>query len=331
MPWVNDKLTVWRPAQWKPINFTMQLSRASYDNILRPHNTQDVIDADVAFCEGVNPTSIRIDMGFDAFAENNTAAIAKLDKAIATIKAHKRKLIIADAAREYYRHHKPPWDQFAQEWEERIRTLAQRYQPDYYIVIKEPGWYNPMIRNLLLNPTMWKTTTWVNLLDSLNKAVKRVSPNTKTGIAMPGSNLVQNYLLPNEAMMVQALTLPSNDIIAFDLYGQHDYACVEDFLNRYGNGGKEVWLAELWSGGNNVCFDASRTELDRRWVVAAYDFALHENASAMSMFFTDAMCDYDIHKTTDPSTLVSLYQTHRLPSYTAYQALIAGQLPTFDQ
>lgn len=328
MAWVNEKLAAWNPSQWKPMNFTMQLGRASYGNLLRPCNTLEVLNANLAFCEGANPTSIRIDMGFDAFATNNTQAISNLDAIVSLIKAHNRKLIIADAAREYYWNHKQPWSQFAQEWIDRVGTLAQRYQPDYYIVIKEPGWYARMILDLQ-NPAVTTAATWVNLLDTLNKTVKNVSPNTKTGISIDAGALAPTASFSDQQiqLMIDAPRLTSTDLIGFDLYVKNSYAVVQQFLEQNGSGGKEIWFAEMWSGTAAVAFDPARAAVDQRWIQAAYDFAVLEKASEMSMFFSDAMCDYSINTISDPQTLVSYYQTHREPSYSTYAAIIQGQIP----
>ncbi|HZW58485.1 MAG TPA: hypothetical protein VFF30_19510 [Nitrososphaerales archaeon] len=61
-------------------------------------------------------------------------------------------MIIADASSETYRNNPLPWAQFKEAWAERVQAIESLYHPDYYLIIKEPGWYIAMVSDARTNP-----------------------------------------------------------------------------------------------------------------------------------------------------------------------------------
>jgi uncharacterized protein (DUF927 family) len=86
---------------------------------------------------------IRIDIGYDAWLNNNATAQHELQNITSQIQSAGKGLIIADESAEYYRSHPLHRTQFRAAWESRVKTLATVFHPAFYIVIKEPGWYVP--------------------------------------------------------------------------------------------------------------------------------------------------------------------------------------------
>src|SRR5271155_5055095 len=177
--WLQQQLVALKPAAWKPLNFCAQHTRGSYDNPEEAQNPPAVLQAELAFLQSMGVQSVRVDIGYDAYAESDTAVISAIDGLVASIKGS-QKLVIADASREYYRKNPEPWAQFQTDWIARVTDLAGRYQPYAYLVIKEPGWYAAMISDAKTNPLVQEPSSWVSLLSELNAAVKSVSPGTLT-------------------------------------------------------------------------------------------------------------------------------------------------------
>ena len=325
--YLQQQLVAWAPPAWEPLDFCLQLTRASYDNPSQPYNTPAVLAAELDFLLSLNPTSIRVDIGYDAFAQDETAIIDALDTVVTDIKSAGVKLVIADGSREYYRTHPQTWAAFQTEWVARVADLAARYQPYAYLVIKEPGWYAPMISDAKTNPLIQQPSSWVSLLGELNGAVKSASPSTLCGISTTGSSV--NPSKANASLYSQimqgAAAMSTNDILGFDIYGSGDFAGAQDWLTANSSGGKQVWVAETWSSASGGAQNPPTIDAD--WVGVAYDFCLRFGASLMNPFFTDAMCSYSLSGQTNPATIVSDYQRLTMPSYAAYRQLIGGSLP----
>jgi len=270
--------------------------------------------------------SVRVDIGYDAYAESDTAVISAIDGLVASIKGS-QKLVIADASREYYRKNPEPWAQFQTDWIARVTDLAGRYQPYAYLVIKEPGWYAAMISDAKTNPLVQEPSSWVSLLSELNAAVKSVSPGTLTGISTTGTSVgsgAQAALYTQ--IMAGAAAMDSNDILGFDIYGEGDFNGAAGWLGSNSTGGKQVWVAETWSNTTGAAA-TGQEQTDAEWVEVAYDFCAMTGASLMNPFFTDSMCSYNISGQTTPATIIQDYETLILESYAVYRELIGGQIP----
>lgn len=327
--YLAKQLVAWQPSAWAPLDFCIQDTRASYDNPHQAQNTLPVLQAELDFLLSLDPTSVRVDVGYDAFAENETTTMANVTAVIDAIKSAGKQLVIADAAREAYRKSPVPWTQFQSDWVARVSDLAGRFQPDAYVVIKEPGWYVPMISDIRTNLDAQSPSNWVSLLGGLASAVKSASPSTLAGISLTGLSVdpagSRDYAFFS-SIAQGAEGLANVDILGFDCYGPNDFAGAQSFLASSPTA-KRAWLTETWSSTSPSAGGGVQETIDEEWVQVAYDFCLLEGLSMMNPFFSDELCSYSLAGETDPATIVSTYQTSTLPSYGTYQALIQGRIP----
>ena len=152
-----------------PVGYGVTMTEASYDNI-NQHSFAS-LTADLAMLASTHAQALRIDIGYDAWLNGNLTDQKEISSLIAAARQDGMKIIIADASAEYYRSHPLPWNQFEAAWVQRVTTLASLYHPDYYIVIKEPGWYPPMISGFYFDPG-YSSGPWLSLLSQLVTAVR---------------------------------------------------------------------------------------------------------------------------------------------------------------
>ena len=323
--WVNQKLVEWKPQSTPPILSGGLMERASYDNILLSYNTPDVQSANLAMLVATNASSVRIDIGYDAWLQNNAAAQSELASIVSQIRADGKTFVLADAAAESYRHGgQIPWTQFKQAWIDRVTVLATTFHPDYYIVVKEPGWYAPMISDVTTNPAVQSPSEWLNLTASLAAVVHASSPNTVVGVAIAADSLGNS-----PSLYVPYLTglsgLSGVSFMGFDLYTTTGYDLTLNFLNQHGSGGKSVWIAECWSGDGSQIYDSSRSTLDANWMWAAFYFGYYIHAQMVMPFYTDLFSSYTLtgSSPTSSSQIISLYG-QRTPVFTSFSEAAAG-------
>ncbi len=323
--WLDQKLTQWRPTQNASLSFQALFSRASYGNPETSYNTMDVQNADLNMLVASNAGCIRIDIGYAPWLQKNQAAINEVTTLVQNVRAAGKCLVIADAGSETYRHGgQIPWTQFKQAWVQRVSTLAALYHPDYYIVIKEPGWYVDMVSDAATNPAFQNGTDWTNLTQTLASTVVSASPNTLVGVSVAADSLNSN-----PAQYVSWLTgvekLSQVSILGFDVYTTSGFNATQSFLTTHGSAGKSVWLAEAWSGDGTFVFDQSRAQLDSEWMLVLYYFALTVHATAVMPFYTDLFASYSLTSgsPTDSAQIISLYQ-QRTPVFSEFRAIIAS-------
>ena len=221
--WLNRQLINWKPSSNGSLIFGATALRSSYG--IKSYNTMQVQAADIKMLLSSNVSAIRIDIGYGPWLTNNTAIIRAITSAVNLVKSSGKALIIADASSETYRSGgQLNWTDFKQQWIQRVRTLASLYHPYAYIVVKEPGWYFPMISDALTNPLVHSPYDWSNLTVSLINAVKSVSPQTIAGVSVAAYDLYNSsYYQGKVSFEVRYLQLvekiPSLDFIGFDIYG----------------------------------------------------------------------------------------------------------------
>ncbi len=324
--WLDQAIARWKPSQNASVAFGATFTRASYGNPQQSYNSIEVQDADLNMLLSTNAQCIRIDLGYAPWLQNDAAAVAGVSGLIRDIKDQGRCLVIADASSESYRGAGAlPWTQFQAAWIDRVRALAAAFQPDYYLVIKEPGWYVPMVSDARTNPDFMNLTDWVDLTQSLSSAVLSASPATKVGVSIAADSLGKNpagytpYLESIEK-------LSGISFLGFDVYDPTGFAATEGFLAQHGAGGKQVWLAEAWSADGPTIYNASRSQLDVEWMRALYYFAQHVQATMVIPFYTDLFSSYGLtgKSPTDPAQIISLY-SERTPVFYEFQKLSTSQ------
>ena len=322
--WVNQQMSQWRPAHNTSVTFGAVFQRASYDNILYSYNTPQVENTTLSMLLNTGVSCVRIDIGFNAWLKNLTSAQSTMSSLVAQIKSANRCFIIADAAAESYRHGgQIPWDQFKTAWVQRVSTLAALYHPDYYVVIKEPGWYAPMVSDATTNPAFQDPNQWINLTQTLISTVQSVSPNTKVGVAIAADSLSSNPTLYTD-FLTGVSKLPGLSFIGFDIYTISGFQNTQNYLSQNGSGGKDVWIAECWSADGSTIYSSSRASLDASWILLVYYFAQEEHVSVLIPFYTDLFASYSLTTTspTDTGQILSLLQ-QRTSVFQEYKSIIA--------
>ncbi len=279
--------------QTGPMNFTGFCEPCSYANLYSHSLSQE--EQDIMMLKGLGVTQIRIDLGFDAWLSNNQTAIQQDTATINFIKSQGLSLVIADASAERYRKVPLAWTQFKEAWASRIHAIAELFQPSYYLVIKEPGWYVPMVSDATTNPQFQSSSDWLNLTSWLVSEVQSVSPNTQIGISV-----CSNCIFKSQSFYVPLLTqLPSPiSFVGFDTYGNSDNTAMQNFLDQYGSNGKGIWNAETWSGPTYN----TNPNSDQYWIISQYEFDLANHVSEIMPFYSN---DFATYSTNDPQTFTA--------------------------
>ncbi len=326
-PWVDQQLVAWQPTHFTPMSFAAMIVPASYGQVDYSYNTPQVLAGYLNLMESSGAAYIRIDVGYDAWLNGNTAVQDKLKSLVSQMRSDGKGFILADASAEKYRGlgNRLPWSQFKAAWVQRVETLASTFHPDYYVVVKEPGWYVPMISDVTTNPLVRDPSQWLGLTQNLTSAVLSVSPNTKVGVAIAADSLNQN-----PALYVPYLNGLSNtnglSFMGFDIYTTTGFDVTHSYLATHGSGGLAVWMAESWSeSSGKVVFDPSRITLDKKWIKAAYYFGEREGVTMMVPFFTNTFAAYNLTATSpaDPAQIIGLQQ-QRTPVFYMYKNITAG-------
>ncbi len=237
--------------------------------------------------------TIRLTPAYDIFLHQYEPKIADLDSLISQIRDDGKKVMIADAAAEEYWTSPMDWNSFSQAFIQRVGNLAARYEPDYYIVVKEPSWYLGMSWT---GPAgmLTETTTvdqWVTLTQQLCDAVKQASPGTLTGVAvaLPYQQSL-NYLMEVDE-------LENLDFVGVDVYRLFHLGILEEYLPQLS---KPKWILETWDGNP----DEQEGEIWRRttsaeWIMMMSRYAQSKGFEGMATFFNLYLCyDYSGKPTT---------------------------------
>lgn len=325
LSWAEQMANEWQPNVYHSMGFGALVTPASYDQIEYSYNTPTVLQGYLNVMQSSGVGYVRVDVGYDAWLHNNQTVQKELQAMVNEIKNNGEGFILADAAAEAYRSNPLPWVQFQQAWIQRVTTLAAFFHPNYYIVIKEPGWYLPMISDAATNPQVRSPAQWLNLTQYLVNAVHSVSPKTKVGVSIAADGLNQE---PNfyTAYLNGLPKIKGLSFMGFDIYTTTGFTSTESYLSQYGHGNLGLWMAEGWSASNpTVVYNSSRATLDAAWVKAAYYFAQKEGFSMMIPFFTNAFASYSLTGTspTVSSQILSLQQ-QRTPVFYMYQNVTSG-------
>ncbi len=328
--WLSEAMRVWGSAPSHPLVLSPMMTRVSYDNVAQPATTLAVLDAELSMLEQTGAQGITVDLGYDAWLSDDTETIAKDDAVVAAIRDSGRLVVLKDASAERYRHRRLPWDQFAAAWIDRARTMAARYHPDFYTVIKEPPWYAPMIAGLsrtdassAADRQVLAVTTWTSLLARLVSAVKSVSPTTKVGIAVDGNvygSTPADRL--DLGLMQAAVSMPGLDFIGFDLYTANAFSDTQRFLAQVGRGDKAVWINEAWSTTATQAANPAQEQVDPSWAKVLLAFARTIGAQGVSPFFTDRFASYEAPPA-DAAGLSAFYRG-RTPVFGAFRGYEAA-------
>lgn len=316
--WLNQQLVAWKPTQNGSMSFGGILERASYGSLETSYNTAQVQTADLGMLTDAGASCVRVDLNYGPWLAGWQDYITEMGSVINQIRDAGHCLIIADAGSESYLTTPIPWSQFQTAWIQRVQTIAALYHPEYYIVIKEPQWYAPMVSDSATNPAFTNASDWLTLTQELVNAVASVSPVTKIGVSVPTATqdgtFYQQYLAGLEKMS-------GISMIGFDIYTATGFQDVLSFLSSTNMNGKKLWIAEAWSTSvGSTAFNKSRASLDKEWMLVLYYFALKVHAQIVIPFYTDIFSSYNPWPTTS-SSIISTYQTKTTPVYFEYNTL----------
>jgi hypothetical protein len=278
-----------------------------------------VQQAELSMLTSTGAQCVRLDIGYAPWLPGGNASQVQLVTAIVnSLRSQGRCLIIADAGSESYRNGGClDWAQFKVAWVQRVSTLAAMFHPKYYIAIKEPGWYVPMVCDSATNPLYQSVADWTGLTQNLTNAVMTASPSTLIGVAVSAGYTATDpafygqYL--NEVQQVSGISF-----IGFDIYTSSDQVSVEHFL--YNNPpSKPIWIAESWS--NTAMTTQAQAQSDAQWMKSFYSFAQLISARMLIPFYTDLFSGYTVPTTS--SALAAFYQG-RTPVYTEFHNVVAG-------
>ena len=240
------------------------------------------------------------------------------------IKSAGKCLIIADAASETYRKGgQLPWSEFKTAWVSRVSTLAALYHPDYYVVVKEPGWYVPLVSDATTNPLFQNINDWLGLTQNLTKAVQAASSNTVVGVAIAANSLTQANGAFYAQYLNQVQSISGISFIGFDVYGQSDQTATQTYLSK-NPPSKSVWIPEAWSTATGAPLSGSPSQ-DAQWIRSLYSFASTINAVFCIPFYTDDFASYTLvtNPPKDSASLLSLYD-QREPIFTQFQSVVVA-------
>ncbi|MDA4131774.1 MAG: hypothetical protein OK454_01435 [Thaumarchaeota archaeon] len=278
-----------------------------------------VQQADLSMLTSTGAQCVRVDVDYAPWLPGGNASLIQLLTSVAKdVRSQGRCLIISDAGSESYRNGGClDWAQFKVAWVQRVSALATLFHPKYYIVIKEPGWYVPMVCDAATNPLFQSVNDWLGLTQNLTNAVLTASPSTQVGVAIAAGYTTANptfyiqYL--NEAQMLSGISF-----IGFDIYSQSDQATVEHFLYNYPPS-KPIWIAEAWS--NPAPTTQAQAQSDAQWMKSFYSYAQSIKAKMLIPFYTDLFSGYTVPTTS--SALITFYHG-RTPVYTEFHNVVAG-------
>jgi hypothetical protein len=304
------------------MTFGVLFSRASYGNPETSYNTPAVETADLNMLLSTGAQCIRMDIGYQPWLQNDQNTIKEITSLVQDIRSAGKCLIIADSASETYRKGgQIPWSEFKTAWVSRVSILAALYHPDYYIVVKEPGWYVPMVSDATTNPLFQNINDWLGLTQNLTKAVQASSPSTVIGVAIAANSLVQANGAFYAQYLNQVQSISGISFIGFDVYGQSDQTATQNYLSK-NPPSKSVWIPEAWSTATGAPLNGDPNQ-DSQWMGSLYSFASAIHAVFCIPFYTDDFASYNltVNPPKDSASILSLYD-QREPIYTEFHSVL---------
>lgn len=308
--WLDEANVTWKPVTNTSVQWSALLETAGYNNIFSETNAS--IFSDLAMLVTTGVSCIRVDIGYDTWLLNNATAKTQMGEIVNQIKADGKCLIIADAGAESYRGGgKLSWSNYRTKWIARVGDLAGLYTPNYYVVIKEPTWYNAEVLVPSTTATDWNTLT-VNLANS----VLANSSLTKIGVAIPGNQVNVTW---QHQWLANVSTQANVNFIGVDVYGINDYNNPIIALNSVPSPiTKQIWITET---GSTVSYPANNTQqikLDPNWIQTVYYYCLYIGCTNIIPFWTNTLASYN-----QPVP----NWNERTPWYSTFVTLIAGYSP----
>ena len=313
--WIDKNLAAYKPASINPIMFTGEDLSGSF---LYPELYPQDVYPFLTMLYSLGVQSIRVDMDYYGWLKPDPTIITNNATQIANIRSNNKKLILSDYGSQLYVNKPISWSQFKTAWLSRVSTLAALYQPDYYVMVKEPAGYAKMVSDSSTNPLFSSSAEWLTLSQDLASAIKGVSANTQIGVTASPQTNSSSFI----TSFFEGIKQISNiSFFGFDIYDQASFDTMISYMDRYGAGTKNFWLAETWSnntGPNSVGY----ATIDPSWIQLMYYVAEYYHAEEFNPWFSNAFVDYSWPPSTfTVGTPVGLEYQHII------QTNLAGQFP----
>lgn len=267
-PWLDEKLAEWKPVEYKPMEFAVYHTLASFPNI---RNTDlGLLQNYTTGLEESGADTIIIYMDGTPFLKNDEAIISKWGAVVAKIKSDGKKLYVA-----YIPDVKGSglvnWEIYKSVETNTITEIIEKYSPDSIVVLNEPS---TIERELSFKPTV---DQWSELINDSANLVRSLNSQIRINIQITGGDL--SYF--NSFIKVKNI-----DGVGFNIYGFRAFDAFTPYVALVKNAGKTPILSETWKMfKDNQKYDGMDS-LDAKWVRAAVYYAQANGMSYANPFFT---------------------------------------------
>ena len=176
---------------------------------------------------------VDINMGLFPWLDNHQETIQKYDALIRHIRQAKLQLAINPQYSTMY-HKFGKFDDWKTAALEVYPEIAQRYQPDIFVVVHEPTVMNGRM-GINVSPKEWRDFTRQAAM-----AVKEVSPGSRCGAGIVVA------LESERKYFDEFLALEELDIITFDIYAINDLYKANRMIVQVKAKGKSAYIEETW-------------------------------------------------------------------------------------
>ena len=238
---------------------------------------------------------IDINMGLFPWLDNHQETIQKYDALIHHIRQAKLQLAINPQYSTMY-HKFGKFDDWKTVALKVYTEIAQRYQPDIFVVVHEPTVMNGRM-GINVSPKKWRDFT-----QQAVRAVKEVSPGSRCGAGIVVA------LQSEWKYFDEFLALKEFDIITFDIYAIKGLDAANKMIAQAKKQGKSVYIEETWrpayyvpragktetldiisaKGIGNKVFQA----LDAKWLETMVLYAGTWGLEAVTPFWTQTFFKY---------------------------------------
>lgn len=296
--WLDQKISEWKPAEYKPVSFCAHHLLASEQMI----NFTDG-SFDIPFLEMLEETGIDC-VRVSIYPYNYEKYPQRYDALIAKIKEKKLKLMAAYMVGDLPQGTVGSFKEYKKKELDFTEMFIKKHNPDYYAVVTEPI---TMEKRIKLGSRL-SDEEWIGLVKEAVDLVKEINPKVKT-IAAVNTEAGQ-FDLAKKLSGVNNL-----DIIGFQLYGlagmykeYKGWAGIGDVVTQtidyVKTKGKDTWItetwlsipsAETWNGtkSSNTYFNEPlMAALDAKWIRAIAYYAKKNDVKGISPFFTGKFISY---------------------------------------
>ncbi len=214
--------------------------------------------------------------------------------------------MIADKGADLFKNSPVTWDEFKEQHLRHTRIFMERYRPDYYVVIKEPWWYQRAMKMISTDVT---PEMWYELAVEACNLVKEINPNTKTAVAIYPQGTFKGG---NEEKFYELCANISNlDIMGVDCYDDKDLEITANELIPYVPSDKKIWMLESWNGGGSSFLQPWKKEDDAKWIKKSVKYSQEHNFDGYIVFYPLHFSSYTKYKNVDWSQRTPAFYTFK--------------------